>query len=144
MIEGVPTSDNTMYAPFESVPKDEKYRLLVALGFDLRSAALSNDGIKRFLDALSHTIEKANLKCCMKTTGDEVKHEERRIELKFDVSYNDELDIYAWSFNGFNDSAMIKYAKKYNFPRGCIVLWRKGRTIDLRGFYPKVRTDRPM
>jgi hypothetical protein len=126
-----------MYAPFDSVPKEERHQLLVDLSCDLRSAAVSNDGIRRFLEALSYTIEKAEAKCGLKAVV-EVKHEDGKIELKFDVSYNDELDIYAWSFNGFNDFAMIKYAKKYNFPRGCIVLWKKRRSIDLRGFYPKV------
>ena len=84
------------------------------------------------------TIERAEIKSGKKKNKEIVVDGSRRIEVKFDVSYNEKLAIYAWSFNGYNDSSMIKYAKQYNFPRGCIVFWRKGKSIDLRCFYPKV------
>ena len=127
-----------MYVPFVSVPKEQKTILLIRLASDLRKASELNEGMNRFLEALSETIRKAENRDAGKGTTDKADKIEDSIELKFDVSYNSELDVYAWSFNGFNDFAMIKYARKYNFPRGCIVIWKEGKSIDLRGFYPKV------
>ena len=129
---------DSIYAPFSSVPKEEKIQLLLCFAVDLKLAAATNDGMARFLDALDETIERAEIKSGKQKNKEIAVDGSRKIELKFDVSYNEEFDMYAWSFNGYNDSAMIKYANKYNFPRGCIVLWRKGKSIDLRGFYPKV------
>ncbi len=128
----------TPYVQFISVPKEQRPSLLSRLGSDIKKAAEENDGMNRFSEALGETISKAERKLSGESHVPKDSAGERKIELKFDVSYNCDLDMYAWSFNGFNDAAMIKYAKKYNFPRGCIVLWREGRTIDLRGFYPKV------
>ncbi len=127
----------TAYLPFTSV-SHEKSTLLVRFAVDLREAAKKNDGMARFLEALNGTILKAEQPHRAEKGVPSTEQAEKKIILKFDVSYNEMVDMYAWSFNGFKDSDMIKYAKKYNFPRGCIVLWREGRSIDLRGFYPKV------
>jgi hypothetical protein len=124
------------YLPFAPV-SHAKTTLLLRFAVDLREAAKNNDGMARFLEALNGTILKVE-QPHRAEKGASMEQADKKIILKFDVSYNEKVDIYAWSFNGFKDSDMIKYAKKYNFPRGCIVLWREGRSIDLRGFYPKV------
>ncbi len=128
------------YLPFASV-SHAKAALLVRFAVDLRTASQKNDGMARFLEALNETILKVepSTKAEKGATSTSMGQMKKKVFLKFDVSYNEEVDIYAWSFNGFKDSDMIKYAKKYNFPRGCIVFWREGRSIDLRGFYPKVQ-----
>jgi hypothetical protein len=126
------------YLPFVSV-SHAKSILLIRFAVDLREAAKKNDGMARFLEALNGTILKAEHLNRVERGAPIMEQADKKIILKFDVSYNEKVDMYAWSFNGFKDSDMIKYARKYNFPRGCIVLWREGRSIDLRGFYPKVR-----
>lgn len=50
--------------------------------------------------------------------------------------------IHLLMLNGKNDGNLVALGNRYGFPRGCLVLWRKGVSIDLRGFYPKFANDK--
>ena len=63
-----------------------------------------------------------------------------KIQLAF--RYNAELDLYIIMVKCKDDAALIKLGRKYGFPRGFIMLWEMGRTIDIRGFYPKFQNDK--
>ena len=133
------------YVQFQDV--SEKQDILLKFAAELDIAAERNDGMRRFFTALKPTFAKlispsSHIKRDVSeklraSVGDQVKD-----ALKYSAAHNRQLDTYMFTFNGWSDSMMIKYAKTYQFPRGCPVLWKPGHFIDIRGFYPKFENDK--
>jgi len=58
-------------------------------------------------------------------------------KLKIHMCKNEEKNVYALVINGYCDKTMIYLASKYDFPRGCVVVWRSAEFITVNGFYSK-------
>ena len=137
-------SEDPVFAKFSEL--DKKEGLLLQFATDLFAAAKSNDGMRIFFEALKPTFAKAlqSNPVFQQSISNEMKGcfgPITKNDLIYKVAYNKELDAYMLSFNGRRDSLMVSYAKKYQFPRGCPVLWKRGQFIDIRGFYPKFEND---
>ena len=64
-------------------------------------------------------------------------------DLKLQFNLHRESGLYLVMVNGKNDIQLINLAKKFDFPRGCLVLWSPGHWMDARGFFPKFENDKP-
>jgi hypothetical protein len=139
------TTKQPAYVQFQDVT--DKQDVLLKFAAELDIAAVGNDGMRRFFTALKPTFAK------LISPGSQIKRNvsEKLLSsignqttdaLKYSAAHNRQLDTYMFTFNGFGDALMIRYAKTYRFPRGCPVLWRPGHFIDIRGFYPKFENDK--
>jgi hypothetical protein len=132
------------YIEFKDV--SGKQDVLLKFAADLDIAAERNDGMRRFFTALTPTFAKlispnSQIKNDLSEKLKSSIGKQTTDALKFSVAHNKQLDTYMFTFNGWSDSLMRKYAKTYQFPRGCPVLWKPGHFIDIRGFYPKFDND---
>ena len=63
--------------------------------------------------------------------------------LKLQFNHHEASGLYLVMVNGQHDYQLIDLAHKYQFPRGCLVLWSPGLWMGARGFFPKFENDRP-
>ena len=140
------SSETPKFAIFKE--QDGKQTLLLKFAEDLLSCSHKNDGMRRFFEAVKPTFAKASQsserlnnqmsKDLLHVLGQNV---ESKNELRYTAAYNTDLDTYVLTFSSRSDELLVRYAHKFQFPRGCPVLWKPGSFIDIRGFYPKFDND---
>jgi hypothetical protein len=69
------------------------------------------------------------------------KLESKALKMKVQISTHGDSGVHLVMINSRFDPDLIYCAKKYQFPRGCPVLWKPGQFVDFRGFYPKFDND---